>query len=185
MYSSANLISAFYLIYTLFINSSFSVYCCRLLIPRFIRIPLKYAGIFCYCFCFRKQEKIEINGKSLPRWRASVLEDSPCIPTGSLSLSVSVTGDDTSINCANQRESMGQLHSKWMERIPALEAFKSAFVQHWRERTHSYQQHLGFFLISQKTKSHNCSQPQFQNSYVIYTLQMKAHLCLTQNSVVS
>lgn len=89
MYSSANLISAFYLIYTLFINSSFSVYCLRLLIPRFIRIPLKYAGFFCYCFCFRKQKKIEINCKSLPLWRASVLEDSPCIPTGSLSLSIS------------------------------------------------------------------------------------------------
>lgn len=57
MYSSANLISAFYLIYTLFINSSFSVYCLWLLIPRFIRIPLKYAGFFCYCFVLENKKR--------------------------------------------------------------------------------------------------------------------------------
>lgn len=77
-----------------------------------------------------------------------------------VSLSVIVTADNNSINSANQSESMGQLLSKRMERIPALEASRSAFSQHWRELTHSYQQHLGFFLIPRKTKFHNCSQPQ-------------------------
>lgn len=60
MYITINLISAFYLTYTLLINSLFPLCCLLLLIPYFIRVPLKYAVfVVVIAFIFRKKKTTE------------------------------------------------------------------------------------------------------------------------------